>query len=168
VTSLRSERLRIETLTKDEAAAIRSGDRSGRTWAADYPSDGDRIVADVIGEAGDHYDETSEIGVYQVRLISDGTAVGGIGFLSAPFEDEGEAEIGYGLSESARGQGYATEAVRAVLAFVAQHGVRRVVALTDPGNLASHAVLTRVGFARAGEVAGDEGVMLRWDVLVEG
>ena len=164
MTALRTERLRIESLTKDEAAAIRSGDRVGRSWAVDYPSDGDMVVAAVIGEAGEHYDETSEIGVYQLRLIEDGSAIGGIGFLSAPVG--GEAEIGYGLVESARSRGYATEAVRAVLAHAVQHDVRRVVALTDPDNLASQAVLQRVGFARDGEIVSDDGVMLSWEIAL--
>ena len=164
MTALRSERLRIETLTQDEAAAIRSDDRTGRAWAPDYPSDGDRIVAGVIGEAGAAYDESSPIGVYQLRLVADGTAVGGVGFLSAPLD--GEAEIGYGLAPSATHQGYATEAVRAVLVHAAHHDVRRVVAMTDPDNVASHAVLRRVGFERDGEISSDDGVLLRWTIPV--
>ena len=164
MTAWRSERLRIETLTADEAAAIRAGDRAGRAWAIDYPSDGDRVVSAIIGEAGQHYDEASEIGHYQLRLISDGTAIGGIGFLSAPVD--GEVEIGYGLAGSATGQGYATEGVRAVLAQLPQLGVRRVVALTDVDNWASHRVLMRVGFDRTGEVTTDDGVMLRWELDV--
>jgi len=165
MTAMRSERLRIESLTRDEAAAIRADDRRGRAWAVDYPSDGDRIVAGVIGEAGEHYDETSEIGVYQLRLVEDGSAIGGIGFLSAPVD--GEAEIGYGLVESARSRGYATEALRAVLHHAAQHDVRSVVALTDIDNRASQAVLQRVGFARDGEVVTEDGVMLRWELALQ-
>jgi RimJ/RimL family protein N-acetyltransferase len=164
VTSLRSERLRIETLTRNEALAIRADDRSGRTWAPDYPSDGDRVVAGVILEAGEHYNESAPLGVYQVRLAEDGSAIGGIGFLSAPVD--GEAEIGYGLAESGQHQGYATEAVRTVLAHAAGQGVVRVVALTDPDNVASHAVLRRTGFVHNGEVSSDEGVMLRWEIDV--
>jgi RimJ/RimL family protein N-acetyltransferase len=161
VIAWRSDRLRIETLTRDEATAIRADDRAGRVWAHDYPSLGDRVVAGVILEAGEHYDEESSIGLYQVRLASDGTAIGGIGFLSAPVE--GEVEIGYGLAESAQHLGYATEALRAVLSEVAAYDVRRVVALTDPDNAASHAVLVRNGFVRAGEEPTDDGLMLRWE-----
>jgi RimJ/RimL family protein N-acetyltransferase len=162
-----TERLVLETLTADEAAAIRSGDRTGRCWALDYPTDGDALVAAVIGEAGDAYDEEADIGVLQVRRAATGEAIGGVGFLSGADED-GIAEIGYGFAESVRGQGLATEAVAAVLGWVAGSGVAAVEALTEPANTASHRVLERCGFQRAGERVTDDGTMLRWLRLMPG
>jgi RimJ/RimL family protein N-acetyltransferase len=156
-----TERLVLETLTADEAAAIRDGDRHGRCWADDYPTDGDAVVAAVIGEAGSAYDEEAELGVLQIRLAATGEAVGGVGFISGADRD-GVAEIGYGIAESVRGQGLATEAVAAVLGWVAGSGVAAVEALTDPANTASHRVLERCGFERAGECVTDDGTMLRW------
>jgi RimJ/RimL family protein N-acetyltransferase len=160
VTRLETERLVLETLTVDEAAAIRAGDRAGRVWADDYPSDGDAVVAAVIGEAGEHYDERIPLGVLQVRLRSTGEAVGGIGFLFP--ESDGEIEVGYGLSESARGLGLASEALAAVVELARSHGLRRMVALTDVDNTASHRVLERAAFVMTGRVESAEGAELRW------
>lgn len=156
-----TERLVLETLTRAEAAAIREGDRDGRGWADDYPTEGDVVVAAVIGEAGDAYDEEALLGVLQIRLAETGEAVGGVGFLSAADAD-GVAEIGYGITESVRGRGVATEAVLAMLGWVAGSHVRAVEAFTDPDNVPSQRVLERCGFECVGEVVGDDGRMLRW------
>ena len=160
-TRIVTARLVLEALTTDEAAAIRAGDRTGRCWSADYPSEGDRVVAAVVGEAGDQYDEAAALGPLQIRLAGSCEAVGGVGFLSAPDAD-GVAEIGYGLVESVRGLGYATEAVSAVIGWAAAHGVSAVEAMADPGNTASHHVLERCGFEHVGEIDADEGRLLRW------
>jgi RimJ/RimL family protein N-acetyltransferase len=162
VTTIRTPRLLLETLTSDEAAAIRAGDRSGRSWADDYPTDGDAVVAGVIGEAGEHYDERTDLGVLQARLRSSRVAVGGIGFLWAP-SPEGEVEVGYGFAESVQGQGLATEALRGVVAHARDRGVRTIMALTDPDNRASQRVLEHCDFERDLEPEiTDEGPMLRW------
>jgi len=158
--TLRTERLVLETLSRDEVGAILAGDRSGRAWAADYPTEGDLVVAAVIGEAGEFYAETATLAVFQVRDAETGEAIGGIGFLSAP--RDGEVEVGYGIAASAQGRGLATEALQAVLQLAHGHGIERVVALTDPANVASHAVLVRCDFARDGEERTDEGEMWRW------
>lgn len=160
-TRIVTARLVLEALTRDEAAAIRSGDRTDRRWADDYPTDDDLVVAAVVGEAGDDYEEGAPLGPLQVRLGPTGEAVGGVGFLSAPDAD-GVVEVGYGLAESARGQGYATEALSAVVGWAAAHGVTAVEAMTAPDNEASHRVLERCGFERAGEIDADEGRLLRW------
>ena len=162
MTTIRTARLVLETLTRDEARAIREGDRVGRLWAEDYPTEGDVVVAGIAVEAGEHYDESAALGVLQARLASSGEAVGGIGFLSAA-TPEGEAEVGYGFAASVRGRGLATEALEAVLGLAAAQGVRTVVALTAPDNIASQRVLERCGFVRQGVVEDDEGPMLRWE-----
>jgi RimJ/RimL family protein N-acetyltransferase len=162
VTTIRTPRLVLQTLTSEEAAAIRSGDREGRRWAADYPTDGEAVVAGVIGEAGEHYDERTDLGILQIRLRDTGTAVGGIGFLWAPSPD-GEVEVGYGLAESAQGQGLATEALKGVIEHARHRGVRSIMALTDPDNRASQRVLEHCGFERDVEMTvTDDGPMLRW------
>jgi RimJ/RimL family protein N-acetyltransferase len=160
-TRIVTARLVLEALSLEEAAAIRADDRTGRTWASDYPTEGDRVVAAVVGEAGDHYDADSALGPLQIRLGSTGEAVGGVGFLSAP-DTDGIVEVGYGLAESAQHRGLATEALAAVLGWAAAHGAAGVEAMTDPDNSASHRVLERCGFDQVGEVMADEGRLLRW------
>jgi RimJ/RimL family protein N-acetyltransferase len=65
--------------------------------------------------------------------------------------DERQAEIGYTLSRAYQGRGIASEAVSCVLeyAFV-RLGLHRVVAMTDCENVASVALLERLGLRREG------------------
>ncbi|HSH99652.1 MAG TPA: GNAT family N-acetyltransferase [Reyranella sp.] len=59
------------------------------------------------------------------------------------------AEIGWRLARAAWGQGYATEAARAVLADAfGRLGVREVLAYTASDNLRSQAVMARLGLQR--------------------
>ena len=83
----------------------------------------------------------------QVVERASGLVVGGIGFFGPP--RGGEAEIGYGIVPSRQGRGYATEALRTMIAMAwADARVTVVVAGTDPGNVASQRVLEKAGFRR--------------------
>lgn len=84
--------------------------------------------------------------LYLLRRRSDGLAVGGFGFFGPPGED-GRIEFGYGLVPSARGDGVATEAVRAALDFAARQGARIAAADTDTDNIASQQVLIKAGLS---------------------
>lgn len=78
-----------------------------------------------------------------------GTLVAGAGFLGPPAS--GSVEIGYSVVPAARGRGYATEAVGALVAFAFEHAeVDEVVAHTSDDNPASTRVLLRCGFHRFG------------------
>ena len=59
-------------------------------------------------------------------------------------------EFGYGLVPSARGDGLATEAVRAALVHAATHGARRATAETELDNAASRRVLEKAGLVEVG------------------
>ncbi len=70
---------------------------------------------------------------------------------------DGRVEIGYGILEEQQGRGYATEAVAAAVEWaLAQPGVTRVEAETDPDNKASQRVLEKCGFKPSG-IMGEEG-----------
>ncbi|CAM5510867.1 GNAT family N-acetyltransferase OS=Streptomyces alboniger OX=132473 GN=CP975_15710 PE=4 SV=1 [Streptomyces alboniger] len=76
----------------------------------------------------------------------DEVAVGGMGFHGPP-DDEGRVEVGYDLAEAARGRGHATTALRALSGWALAHpDVGSLLALTEPSNLASQAVLARAGY----------------------
>lgn len=91
-------------------------------------------------------------GLYQ---NDSGDFVGDLCFKGLP--QNGQPEIGYGISPEFQGQGYATEAVRAACRWaLAQPGVAAVEAETEPANAASQAVLRKVGFVPTGTV-GKEG-----------
>ena len=84
-------------------------------------------------------------GVYQLVRSSDAVVVGDIGFHGPP-SPGGSVTVGYGLAPGARGQGYATEALRAVVAWaLAQPEVVAVEADTTHANLPSQRVMERAG-----------------------
>lgn len=61
-----------------------------------------------------------------------------------------EIEIGWHLSPSVWGRGYATEAGRRVLEHAWEIGIPRVVAVADVENEASHRVMERIGMVPRG------------------
>ena len=73
-------------------------------------------------------------------------AVGMIDFKNVPNE-KGEVEIGYGLGDSHKHQGYMTEAVEAFCAWgKKQKEVKCIVAETEIDNFPSQRVLQKCGF----------------------
>ena len=93
------------------------------------------------------------------------TAIGQIGTKGQP-DEAGRIEIGYGMNPSSWGQGYATEAVGALIAFLlAQPNVRTVTAETLPNNIGSIRVLEKLGFVRTGERFDEEdGDLVLWEL----
>jgi RimJ/RimL family protein N-acetyltransferase len=114
------------------------------SWADDFPFDGDVRGVEAFLSGTTAHGEQRPFGHYRVTRLADGRAVGGVGFKGQP--DGGCVEIGYGLSESARGHGYAAEAVAAMLTVAADHGLSKVIADTTLDNIASQRTLVRAGF----------------------
>jgi RimJ/RimL family protein N-acetyltransferase len=115
-------------------------------WVEGYPFDGDIRAVTMLLRATEAYGEQQPFGYYRITRRSDGLAIGGIGFHGPP-SDSG-AEIGYGLAGSARGQGYATEALRALTRWAGGYGLRKLIAETAADNLASQRTLENAGFHR--------------------
>src|SRR5262245_53346574 len=89
---------------------------------------------------------------YFLRVLPDGRriAIGNGGFQGVPSAD-GEVEVGYSVLESQQRQGYAPEAVRALLAWAFAHpAVRKVRAHTLPELAPSIRVLEKCGFRLVG------------------
>lgn len=79
-----------------------------------------------------------------------GRAIGAAGFFGPPAPD-GSVEIGYSVALPHRGQGFATEMVRALVgSALSLANIQQVIAHTHPENLASVKVLERCGFFRTG------------------
>lgn len=78
-----------------------------------------------------------------------GSLVAGAGFLGPPVN--GVVEIGYSVVPEARGLGYASEIVNALVAYAFEHpAVNEVIAHTSDENVASTRVLLGCGFSRVG------------------
>ncbi len=85
--------------------------------------------------------------------------VGNIGFKGVP-DAAGTVEIGYSVLPAHQSRGYATEAVRGLVAWAFTHpNVRRVIAETFPDLTASIRVLERNGFRRVNEAASEPGAI---------
>jgi RimJ/RimL family protein N-acetyltransferase len=87
--------------------------------------------------------------VFAVRL-PDGTLIGAMGMLDYP---DGTIEVGYWLGVEYHGQGYASEALRAMLDQIAAHpdlAHRSIFAQCRSDNAASIKVLTKRGFYATG------------------
>ena len=89
--------------------------------------------------------------VFAILRRSDGEFLGIAGF-GGPAE---MPEVGYWVGAGYRGQGYATEAIRALVEYAAFIGVPRLHADTFPNNPASERVLAKVGFGVDGTVERD-------------
>jgi RimJ/RimL family protein N-acetyltransferase len=84
-------------------------------------------------------------GLYAVELKDGGAAIGMCGLIKrATLPD---VDLGYALLPRFAGQGYASEAAAAVLAYARQAlGLARVLAITSPDNERSIRLLERIGF----------------------
>ena len=83
-----------------------------------------------------------------------GTDPGGTltGVVGTHLRGPGAIEIGYWVGGAARGQGFATEAVSAVIGLLASRFPgRTIVAECRPGNVASWGLLHKLGFRDTGE-----------------
>ena len=87
------------------------------------------------------------LGPYAVVEHSSQNVIGYCGLFFFPDVDgQAEVEIGYRLARSAWGQGYATEAAKAVRDFAfTTLEIKRLIAMIDPSNIASIRVAEKIG-----------------------
>jgi RimJ/RimL family protein N-acetyltransferase len=152
VTFAETERLvirRFRATDTPEFAAYRSDPEVARfqSWTAPYPLE---RAAAMVGEFTGGDPRVAGWFQYAVALReAPDTLIGDIGVLL--HDNLMQAEIGFTLDPRYQGQGYATEAVRAMLAHLfAELGLHRVSAECDARNLASARLLERAGFQREG------------------
>ncbi len=88
-------------------------------------------------------------GALSDRSPPGGALLGGTGLA---FETPFRAATGYVLARDAWGAGFASEALRAMVALAADLRVRRLYALCHPDHPASQRVLERCEFAREGRL----------------
>ena len=81
---------------------------------------------------------------YIVRLNTDGTYLGSVDLSDIDWRHH-RAEVGFILGRPAWGQGFAYEAMQAVMSYAATQGIKRLWARTHVGNNASEKLLTKHG-----------------------
>jgi RimJ/RimL family protein N-acetyltransferase len=162
MTDVLTSRLHLHPIdvAEGERIAARSAGPTD-AWADDFPFEGDLGAVGGFLRATAGRGEQRPFGYYRITRLADGRAVGGIGFKGQP--EGGCAEIGYGLVPSARGHGYAAEAVVALMAMAADHGLSRVIADTTLDNTASQRTLIRAGF----RLVGTDGELHHYEALLD-
>ncbi|PSL56671.1 aminoglycoside 6'-N-acetyltransferase [Saccharothrix carnea] len=146
---LTTERLLLRPFTAADAPAFaeyRSDPEVARYqgWEAPFSlAQAEEFVRDVAAA-----DPTAP-GWYQFAVEADGVLVGDVGV--GLHENRMQADIGYTLATAHQGRGYATEAVRRVLAYLFEvRGLHRLSAECDARNIRSARLLTRLGFRQEG------------------
>lgn len=148
-----TERLTLQGVGPASARDLHLGGDGGFEWVDGGPFEGTRRASGMVLKAYEAGAHRPEWGVYVLVRREDGRAVGAMGFHGPP-DEHGRAEVGYDLAETARGNGYATEALRALSAWaLARDDVRQLIATIARDNLPSQRVVTRAGFVPMGEDA---------------
>ncbi|MEV5580596.1 GNAT family N-acetyltransferase [Streptomyces parvus] len=151
--NLVTERLVLHPMSVDEAeqTVTMTGEPDPDVrWEQGYPTEGDVTVARRFLERCASTGEPEPFGPYVIRRRSDHRAIGGMGFHLPP-DEHGSVTIGYGLVPAARGEGYASEALRALLSLARDQGVTSVKGDADHDNTASQHVMTAAGMRQIGE-----------------
>ena len=140
-----TERLKLYPATAEQMAAA---------IAAEQDEDLKAAYTQMREEALRHPGRWEWYAMWKIET-ADGTPVGDLCFKG--LNDDGTAEIGYGILPPFQGRGYATEAVRAACQWALRHPETTAVeAETEPGNAASRRVLAKCGFRPTGKT-GEEG-----------
>jgi ribosomal-protein-alanine N-acetyltransferase len=150
-------RLTLRPIDAETARALLDGRApAGIVLADDYPSEFSIEVMDLV--AGPRAAEgVEQFGPFFVVRKSDGAAIGEIGAALNVADDRATAQIGYSLVPSSWGQGYATEALRALVDELLAGGqVRRVFGETMVDHPASRRVMEKAGMRESGRRRAEE------------
>ncbi len=153
---IHTERLLIRAAEPDDAGPLhaRRNDLAvavHQNWTTPFPMErAERIVASSSEMDGP---TDGEWWMATVGLASTGEPIGD---LAVHLEWDGRsAEIGYTFASEHWGNGYAVEAVTALVDWLFDSlGVHRISAMTHPENHASHMVLERIGMLFEGHTRG--------------
>lgn len=151
---LETERLRIVPLSSEQFRLLLCGmDRletemnlvlSGECMDADTRQAMEMLYKESLSHPDNYYWYTN----WQIILKSENKAIGSACFMKEP-DTEGQVEIGYGMNNAYRNNGYMTEAVMSMCRWAfCQQGVKAVIAETDANNYSSHRVLEKSGMLK--------------------
>jgi ribosomal-protein-alanine N-acetyltransferase len=157
-----TERLELVWLSPDLIEALLDGRRDELPFAVpdDWPDDHDRrFLAFRLRQTGDD----PAIAPWLVRAIvlpGSREMIGHIGFHGPPGinarRTPDAVEVGYTVFPAYRRQGYAGEAVRALLDWAREQGVDHFIASVAPENEPSLRLVRRLGFAEVGRHWDDQ------------
>lgn len=154
VPTLATPRLRLRDWRDDDLPAFRALnlDREVRRY---FPSLLTPYETDVFARSIREFLSQNGWGLWAVEVEGGAPFIGFVGLGRPSFEPFTECvEVGWRLSREAWGQGYATEAARAAVAFgFTSLGLQEIVAFTVPANRQSRRVMEKLGMTH--DSAGD-------------
>jgi RimJ/RimL family protein N-acetyltransferase len=160
---LKTERLLLRPFTRADAPEVQrlAGDRDIAATTANIPHPyQDGIAEEWISTHQENFDRGQSLSLAIVRR-SDHALLGAIGLgLKREYD---RAEMGYWIGKPYWGNGYATEAARAVLGYgFAVLGLNRIFAEHFSRNPASGRVMEKIGMRHEGHLRQH---MKKWDVF---
>ena len=166
---LSTERLLLRPVTTDDHAALLAHwtQPDVRRFLFDGAALSAAEVTETIGESVADF-AARGYGIWLIELGSGAALAGSAPLVGTaglrPLEESG-LEIFYSLAPGAWGRGYATEAARAVVEYgLGPLGLPEVLAEVDEGNIASVAVVKRLGMTPYAVVPGVLGPMTRYRI----
>ncbi len=154
-----TERLVIRPWRHEEAGRLL--DILSRLEVVKWLGDGEPNLMKDLDEAHARIDRyhleraAPPLGMWAIERKSDGVVAGTVLLLTLPNDEHGEVEIGWHLHPDSWGLGYASEAASAVLAHGFAAGLPEIIAVAHTNNVASIAVMRRIGMT-------DHGVVEKW------
>jgi RimJ/RimL family protein N-acetyltransferase len=163
VDELRSPRLRLRNWTPEDVDFV--FDLYSRWEVQRFIGSTPRVMTD-HAEARERVDRLranalpAPRGIWAVARQDDGRLLGVLLLKdiptssgATPLTPAGDVEIGWHFHPDAWGHGYAAEAAAVVLGHAFAEGLDRVVAVTNPQNLASQRVCRRIGMTHRGRTS---------------
>jgi ribosomal-protein-alanine N-acetyltransferase len=151
---LETERMRLSPLRIEDAAplfALMSDAAVMAHWDVAEIDDPDMVEAVVLGHIDDM--AAGKAIYWSLRALADNSFLGACDLSEIDMRHK-RAEVGFMLGRWAWGQGYALEAMQAVLAQAGSMGLRRLAARTQLGDRRSDALLEKLGFTVEGLLKG--------------
>lgn len=154
VSIFETERLRLQPLTDSDAERVfplMDDAEVMAYWDVPEIDDPDLVAQIVHGQVAEM--AAGRAVHWSIRRLADDSFVGTCDLTEIDRRHK-RAEVGFMLGRETWGKGYAQEAMRAVVAFAATSGLRRLTARTHLGNRGSEALLEKLGFREEGLLRG--------------
>ncbi|MDZ4764030.1 MAG: GNAT family N-acetyltransferase [Chloroflexota bacterium] len=165
IAPLRSARLILMPCPPQVANSAYGGLRQleslvGARFATDWLDNDGRSLLGYYAHQINHDPTLLGWGLWLIQHAEDRIVIGSAGFKGKP-DETGMIEIGYGISQSYRRQGYTFEAARALVDWAfARPDVRRLTAEALYHNVASLRILEKLGMTRTGRM----GDYIKWEL----
>ncbi|MDB5445386.1 MAG: acetyltransferase, family [Phenylobacterium sp.] len=151
---LETERLRLAPIERTDAELANALMRDAEVMAFwDVPEIDDADLVHAIIDSQVTANSLGQAIYWGMRTLSGDQFIGCCD-LSAIDRWHKRGEIGFLLGRDAWGQGYALEAMQAVVAYAAAAGIRKLTARTHIGNRRSEQLLAKLGFKLEGLLRG--------------